>query len=139
MTGESPAPDEETVALAHKLLDAARAGDTAVLGSYLAAGVPATLTNAAGDSLLMLAAYHGHCDTVAALISHGADVDLPNDRNQSPISGAIFKGEEQVVRALVAAGADLDFGSPSARETAAMFGRAGLLDPPADDPDSEQA
>ena len=76
----------------------------------------------------MLAAYHGHADTVAELIARGADVDLRNDRNQSPLAGAIFKGEERVVRVLVAAGADLDAGSPSARETAAMFGSAELLE-----------
>ena len=45
---------------AHALFQAAREGNTELLGSYLAAGAPAALTNAAGDSLVMLAAYHGH-------------------------------------------------------------------------------
>ncbi|MEP7332183.1 MAG: ankyrin repeat domain-containing protein [Terracoccus sp.] len=136
---ESPISAGDEARIVSVAMDLAREGKTSELRAFLEHAFPVDARDAQGNTLLMLAAYHGHSDTVDALISHGADVDLPNDRNQSPISGAIFKGEEQVVRALVAAGADLDFGSPSARETAAMFGRAGLLDPPADDPDSEQA
>ncbi|XAS63416.1 ankyrin repeat domain-containing protein [Micrococcaceae bacterium Sec5.8] len=127
MTGESPAPDEETVALAHKLLDAARAGDTAVLGSYLAAGVPATLTNAAGDSLLMLAAYHGHAGTVRLILEHGGDAGAANDRGQTPLAGAVFKGYTDVAQVLLAAGADPDAGTPSARAAAQMFDRLDIL------------
>src|SRR5699024_3846112 len=80
-----------------------------------------------GNSLLMLAAYHGHSATVTALIEQGADVDLRNGRNQSPVAGALFKGEDDVVAVLVEAGADLDGGEPSARATAQMFGRQELL------------
>ena len=75
----------------------------------------------------MLAAYHGHADTVQMLIQRGADVDLRNQRNQSPVAGALFKGEDAVVHLLVAAGADLDAGTPSARDTAVMFDRLDLL------------
>ena len=39
----------------------------------------------------------------------------------------MFKDEQDVVRALVAAGADPDAGTPSARATAAMFGRPDLF------------
>lgn len=127
MTGESPAPDEETVALAHRLLDAARQGDTAVLGSYLAAGVPATLTNAAGDSLLMLAAYHGHAGTVRLILQHGGDAAAANDRGQTPLAGAVFKGYTDVAQVLLAAGADPDAGTPSARAAAQMFDRQDIL------------
>jgi len=81
-----------------------------------------------GNTLLMLAAYHGHAETVQGLIDRGADVDLPNNRNQAPIAGAIFKGEDEIVALLRAAGADLDAGTPSARETAELFGRAELLE-----------
>jgi ankyrin repeat protein len=81
----------------------------------------------AGNTLLMLAAYHGHADTVAALIRHGADPDLRNDRDQSPIAGALFKGADDVVTVLLRAGADLDAGTPTARAAAAMFGRDHLL------------
>ncbi|MSR97958.1 ankyrin repeat domain-containing protein [Arthrobacter sp. BL-252-APC-1A] len=122
------AEDQEMLELAERLFDAARQGDTELLRSYISAGVPATLTNAAGDSLLMLAAYHGHAGTVQLLIDLGADVDTLNDRGQSPLAGAVFKGYADVVRTLLAAGADADTGNPSARATAAYFQRADLLD-----------
>ena len=43
------------------------------------------------------------------------------------LDGAVFKDEPDVVRALLDAGADPDLGSPTARETAAMFGRPDLF------------
>jgi ankyrin repeat protein len=124
---EPAAPDEETLALAHALFDAARDGNSALLGSYLAAGAPATLTTAAGDTLLMLAAYHGHADTVRLILAHGADANTANDRGQTPLAGAVFKGYPDVVQVLVDAGADPDAGSPSARAAAQMFARNDIL------------
>jgi ankyrin repeat protein len=125
---DNPAPDEETVALAHTLFQAAREGETGLLRSYLDAGAPATMTNAAGDSLLMLAAYHGHADTVQLLLTHGGDANAANDRGQTPLAGAAFKGYTDVARVLLDAGADPDAGSPSARAAAQMFARADILD-----------
>ena len=121
-------PDPGAVELAHRLLDRARDGDTVQLAAYVDAGAPVNLTDAAGNTLVMLAAYHGHAETVAALISRGADVDRLNDRGQSPLAGALFKGENDVCLLLINADADLDAGSPTARETATMFGRTDLLD-----------
>ncbi|HEY2724957.1 MAG TPA: ankyrin repeat domain-containing protein [Pseudonocardiaceae bacterium] len=115
--------DDEMIELATRLFDMARAGDTATLDAYLEAGVPANLSNDKGDSLVMLAAYHGHAPTVAALIARGANPDQANDRGQTPIAGAVFKGEDEVVRALLDGGADPFAGQPSAVETARMFGR----------------
>jgi len=121
------APDDETLALAHALFDAAREGNSGLLGGYLAAGAPATLTNSAGDSLLMLAAYHGHAGTVRLILDHGGDANTPNDRGQTPLAGAVFKGYTDVVRELVGAGADPDAGTPSARAAARMFDRTDIL------------
>ncbi|MCX8453192.1 ankyrin repeat domain-containing protein [Paenarthrobacter ureafaciens] len=120
--------DDEAVALAHTLFDAAREGNSALLRGYLDAGAPATLTNAAGDSLLMLAAYHGHEETVQLLVHHGADVNSANDRGQTPLAGAVFKGYTGVARALLDAGADPDSGAPSARDAAKMFARTEILE-----------
>ncbi|TPV51924.1 ankyrin repeat domain-containing protein [Pseudarthrobacter phenanthrenivorans] len=122
------APDDETLALAHTLFQAARDGDTALLRAYLEAGAPAVLTNSAGDSLLMLAAYHGHADAVQLLLQHGADANTANDRDQTPLAGAAFKGYQDVARVLLDAGADPDAGSPSARAAAQMFARTEILD-----------
>ncbi|MFJ6279758.1 ankyrin repeat domain-containing protein [Arthrobacter subterraneus] len=130
MTGQET-PDtsaDAAIALAHRLLDAAREGDGATLGRYLDAGVPATLTNAAGDSLVMLAAYNGHASVVADLLARGADPEAANDRGQTPLAGAVFKGYTDVVKVLLDAGADPDAGTPSARDAAGMFGRPDLLE-----------
>ncbi|MDQ3156020.1 MAG: ankyrin repeat domain-containing protein [Actinomycetota bacterium] len=120
-------PDPGAVELAHRIFDFARAGVTAQLSAHLDAGAPVELTDAAGNTLVMLAAYQGHPDTVAALIERGADVNRLNDRGQSPLAGALFKGEDEVVALLVAGGADPDIGTPTARDTATMFGRTDLL------------
>ncbi|GGT77850.1 hypothetical protein GCM10010207_87610 [Streptomyces atratus] len=90
-------------------------------------GLPVDVSDAAGNTLLMLAAYHGHADTVRALVRLGADPDVCNARDQTPIAGALFKGADDVVAVLRQAGAELDTGTPTARETASMFGRAHLL------------
>ncbi|MHB8186643.1 MAG: ankyrin repeat domain-containing protein [Dermatophilaceae bacterium] len=123
------AADPQLVSIAHACFDFARAGDTARLRAYVEQGVPANLTDATGNTLLMLSAYHGHAETVSALVALGADPDRTNDRGQSPLAGAIFKGEDDVARALLAAGADPDVGTPSARATAQMFDRADLIPP----------
>ncbi|MEE4593687.1 ankyrin repeat domain-containing protein [Streptomyces sp. DSM 41524] len=122
-----PAHDPEVLQLAAKVFDLARQGDTDTLAAYVDAGVPANLTNDKGDSLLMLAAYYGHPATVSALLERGADPNRVNERGQTPIAGAAFKGEAEVLRVLLAKGADPRAGSPSAVETARMFGREDLL------------
>ncbi|MEU6017738.1 ankyrin repeat domain-containing protein [Streptomyces sp. NPDC047515] len=124
----SETPDPEVVELATKVFDLARQGETDTLAAYVDAGVPANLTNDRGDSLLMLAAYHGHAAAVTALVARGADPDRANDRGQTPLAGAVFKGEGAVIEALLAAGADPASGTPSALDTARMFGKADLLE-----------
>lgn len=118
-------PDPDAVELAHRLFDLARVGDDQVLSS-VDAGVPADLTDALGNTLLMLSAYHGHAALVAGLAERGADVDRLNDRGQSSLAGAVFTGEGDVVKALVAAGADADHGHPTARQSAQLFDRNDL-------------
>ncbi|MEU9339280.1 ankyrin repeat domain-containing protein [Streptomyces sp. NPDC048290] len=124
----SEAPDPEVVELATKIFDLARQGGTDALVAYVDAGVPVNLTNDRGDSLVMLAAYHGHAATVRALLARGGEADRVNDRGQTPLAGAVFKGEQDVIRVLLEAGADPSAGTPSAVDTARMFGRAELLE-----------
>lgn len=125
MSEEPPADVRE---LATRVFDMARDGDAASLAAYLDAGVPVDLTNEKGDTLVMLAAYHGHADAVAVLAARGADVDRLNDRGQAPVAGAVFKGEDAVIRALLAGGANPEAGTPSAVDTARMFGKAEVLE-----------
>ncbi|MEU4152221.1 ankyrin repeat domain-containing protein [Streptomyces sp. NPDC026659] len=124
----SEAPDPEVVELATKIFDLARRGRTEELVAYVDAGVPANLTNDRGDCLVMLAAYHGHAGTVRALLARGADADRINDRGQTPLAGAVFKAEAEVIDVLLEAGADPAAGTPSAVDTARMFGRTELLE-----------
>ncbi|MBW8794407.1 MAG: ankyrin repeat domain-containing protein [Streptomyces sp.] len=124
----SEALDPEVVELATKIFDLARQGRTEELVAYLDAGVPANLTNDRGDSLVMLAAYHGHAGAVRELLARGAEADRVNDRGQTPLAGAVFKGETDVVKVLVEAGADPAAGTPSAVDTARMFGKVEVLE-----------
>ncbi|WP_325050843.1 ATP-binding protein [Actinomadura spongiicola] len=123
MAEADPAMDE----FATRLFEMARAGRTAELVDYVEAGVPPNLSDDGGDTLLMLAAYHGHADTVRALAARGADPERPNDEGRRPLSGAVLKREPDVVRALLDAGADPRAGSPSAVDTARMFGSTEFL------------
>ena len=113
--------------LAAKLFDLARTGETATLSHYLSAGVPKNLTNASGDTLLMLASYHGNVETTKMLLEKGADPNVLNGRGQSVIAGAVFKGWEEVVRVLYEGGADPGLGMPNAVECAGMFKREDFL------------
>jgi uncharacterized protein len=124
----SEAPDPEVIELATKVFDLARRGETEALAAYVDAGVPANLTNDRGDTLVMLAAYHGHAPAVEALLARGAEPDRANDRGQTPLAGAVFKGEDAVIRVLLAGGADPAAGTPSAMDTARMFGKTELLE-----------
>ncbi|MGW9477777.1 ankyrin repeat domain-containing protein [Saccharomonospora azurea] len=122
--GLTPEQVQRVVAIA---MDLAREGDTTQLLEFLDHGLPVDVTDPSGNTLLMLAAYHGHAATVRALLDRGADPDRRNARDQSPIAGALFKGEDEVVAVLREAGADLDAGTPTARAAAVMFGREHLL------------
>ncbi|PLW17364.1 hypothetical protein PCANC_04916 [Puccinia coronata f. sp. avenae] len=114
---------EETLAFAERMFDAARTGDLPLLTAAIEAGLPVELTNASGNNLLILAAYHGKAELVRFLLSRGAQPDRLNDRGQSALSGAVFKGWTEIVKALVEAGADLRAGKPNAIDCAYMFKR----------------
>ncbi|MFI5612569.1 ankyrin repeat domain-containing protein [Amycolatopsis sp. NPDC051903] len=105
------------------MADLARDGNTQELADFLDHGLDVNALDAAGNSLLMLAAYHGRLETVRYLLTKGADPDICNARGQAAIAGALFKGEHEIVAALKEAGADLDLGTPTAREAATMFGQ----------------
>lgn len=82
-----PAHDPEVLQLAAKIFDLARQGDTATVAAYVDAGVPPNLSNDKGDTLLMLAAYHGHADTVRVLLERGGDPGGATTRARPPSPG----------------------------------------------------
>jgi uncharacterized protein len=108
-------------------LDFAREGEIEPLAAMLRHGLPVNLADAKGNSLLMLACYHGNLEIARMLLEHGADVDCRNDRCQTPLGGAAFKGCEKVIALLLEHGADVDAdngGGMTPLMFAAMFGRA---------------
>lgn len=116
----------------HSTFDLARAGDPTLL-DYVDQGLPVNLTNPKGDTLLILASYHGHPELAAGLLERGADTERVNNRGQTALVAAVFKQSEPIVRSLLAAGADPHGGSPDAVATAAFFdlpAMAALLDAP---------
>ena len=112
---------DDELAFLQRALDLARAGATDELAGYVDAGLPVNLSSGAGDSLLILAAYHDHPDTVEALLERGADTARVNDRGQTALAAAAFRRSERSVRALLAAGADPALGPRSALEIATFF------------------
>jgi ankyrin repeat protein len=115
-------PEAGTRLEPQQIFDLARQGADVLL-DLVDAGLPVDLADEADNTLLMLAAYHGHAALTSGLAERGADVNRLNGRGQAPLAGAVFKNEVDVVRALVEHGADPDAGDPSARATAQMFGR----------------
>jgi len=124
---DRPLDAEETARVVELALHFVREGMTEELAGFVDHGLPVDVEDADGNTLLMLAAYHGQAATVAMLLDRRADLDRRNHRDQAPVAGALFKGEDEVVRLLLDAGADLDAGTPSGRATAEMFGRQDLL------------
>lgn len=112
---------EEELAFLRAMFDLARSGDTARLAEAVDAGVPVNLTNGSGDTLLILAAYHDHPDTVRALLDRGADTARVNDRGQTALGAAVFRRSERSVSDLLAAGADPALGPRSALDIAQFF------------------
>jgi ankyrin repeat protein len=121
--------DEATLAFVRRVFGYARAGASAELAPLLDQGLPANLRNERGDSLLMLACYHGHLDAARLLLEHGADPEIMNDAGQAPLHGAAFKGDLDVATLLLDHGAKVDAAGPNGKTAllfAAMFNRVDI-------------
>ena len=118
---EAPELTPEELAFLQQTFDLAREGATAELTERLDAGVPVNLTNSTGDTLLILAAYQGHAETVRALLERGADHGRVNDRGQTALGAAVFRQCVPAVEALLDAGADPHLGRQSGFAVAEVF------------------
>jgi uncharacterized protein len=127
VTGQTAPLTEEEIDLLRSMFDLARAGDTERLVTAVDAGIPVNLTNEVGDSLLVLAAYHDHPDTVRMLLDRGADTARINDRGQTALGAAVFRRAERSVGYLLAAGADPALGPRSALDIARFFDLSDML------------
>jgi ankyrin repeat protein len=123
-----PEISDEVLEFAARMFDLARGGETAQLTEYVDAGLPVNLANAKGDTLLMLATYHDHPETMLGLLERGADPDRVNERGQTPLTAAVFRHSADGVELLLKAGANPALGSPNALETARFFGYPEMLE-----------
>ena len=130
-SGSSPTLDDETLAFAQRVFQHARSGAAQELAGLLDAGLPANLRNDKGDTLLMLASYHGHGEVVRLLMEHGADPELANDRGQTPLAAAAYQGDMATVLLLLDLGADVNGSGHTGRTAlmiAAMFNRTAIVE-----------
>jgi ankyrin repeat protein len=111
----------EELELLQSAFDLARDGDLPGLVALVDAGMPVNLTNSAGDSLLILAAYHRHGGLVRALLQRGADHARVNDRGQTALAAAVFRQDQGIVTDLLDSGADPELGPRSAVAVATFF------------------
>lgn len=127
---KAPTPDAETLDFLQSVFELVRAGDADQLGPLLDQGLPANLLNQKGDSLLMLASYHGHLEATRQLLAHGADPELANDQGQTPLVGAAFKGDLKMAELLLDHRADTETAGPGGKTAlmmAAMFNRTEMV------------
>lgn len=106
--------------------DAARAGGQDVLQTFYDAGLDVNVADEKGYTALILAAYHGHTDTVIFLINQvHANPCQEDARGNTALMGAIFKGHVNVAKQLVFADCNIDETNAQG-QTALMF--ASLFD-----------
>jgi ankyrin repeat protein len=107
----------------------ARKGDEAGLAVLLKGGLTVDARDAKGNTLLMLAGYHGRAEVVKLLLKSGSTVDLRNDKGQTPLGGVAFKGYVEIATLLLDAGADpvADQGGSTPADFATLAGKAEIL------------
>ena len=94
----------EALDYAHTAFNLARAGDTVGLKRLLDLGLPANVHNERGDSLVMLASYHGHLEATRLLLERGADKDWRSASGETAASLAAAMGAWRALSALGVSG-----------------------------------
>ena len=109
--------------------DLARNGDAVGLVAMIKDGLAVDARDAKGNTLLMLASYHGRAEVVKLLLKSGATVDLRNDKGQTPLGGVAFKGYVEIATLLLDAGADpvADQGGSTPADFATLAGKSEIL------------
>jgi ankyrin repeat protein len=88
------------------LLNAASSGDTRSVVDILREGVDVNASfPVIGTRALIVAAAHGHVDTVKALVDAGADVNAADVTGWTVLHAAAYKGDKQIVSLLLERGA----------------------------------
>lgn len=108
-------------AVVEGIFDLAREGRTGPLGEMLDAGVSLDLLNGRGDSLLIVATYAQHLDTVRDLLTRGASTSVVNAMGQTALACAVFRNNEPILRVLLEADADPALGAHTGVQIADQF------------------
>jgi uncharacterized protein len=107
--------------------DAAREGDIQTLAAYFSSGFDVNGKNARGDTLLILAAYHGQEKAVELILNQPkVDLDYKNNMGFTALTGAVYKGFNPIVQQLIDKGANVNTANGSGQTPlmfAALFGR----------------
>jgi hypothetical protein len=88
----SASADQEFIEFAQEVFKLARTGDAQTLARLLQKGLPPNMSNHKGDTLLMLAAYHGQVEATRVLLEAGAEADRYNDMAQTPLGRIHLQG-----------------------------------------------
>lgn len=108
----------------------ARSGDLSSLRAQISGIADLEMTDPGGNTLLMVAACHGHRDSVEFLLESGASPNARDLSGNTALMGASFRGHVKVVESLLRSGADPEIRNPSgqcALDYAAMFGRSAII------------
>lgn len=112
---------QEEIEFLNSVFDLARDGKVTGLHSLITQGVPVDLTNANGDTLLILASYHENIEVVNMLINEGADLDRMNDRGQTALVCAVFRNNLQLAQLFLDSGANPSLGNQTPLDVARYF------------------
>lgn len=131
LTASGKAMDAETLDFLRQIFNLVREGDTERLDGLIQRGMPVNFRNEKGDSLIMLATYHGHLSTSRLLLEAGADANVANDQGQTPLAGVAYKGYDEIAALLLKHGASVEGNSPDGKTPfmmAAMFNRVAIME-----------
>ncbi len=121
-----------TVGCAYQSPWAAVDGDTPALVAQLDARVDVnTPTSLLGTRLLILAAAHGHTDTVQALLEKKTDVNVADVTGWTPLHAAAYGGKPEIIQLLLDHGATAPpstWYTPTPLEVAEMLGHQDAVD-----------
>lgn len=99
-----PKPTEKTFSF----FEAARSGNTDLIGSLLEQGTDVNARDEDGKTALSHAAFHGKLEAVILLLEHSALVDLPDRFGATPLFWAVCAAHTHVVKLLTDHGADIN-------------------------------
>ncbi|WP_035384723.1 ankyrin repeat domain-containing protein [Ferriphaselus sp. R-1] len=99
--------------MSEELLEAVNAGKLMTVRAILASGAYAKTRDAAGNTLLMLAAQRGDLAMVELLLAAGVEVDAVDASGWSALTRAVYnpalkQGFAEIVQALIRAGANIE-------------------------------